>query len=116
MKIEIEVDNNNYSELVATYLPQIKDLSNDPIVKAISYVPANLAGSVIKHIPQSALDSLVSNIVKSKKKSILEALEHLAEKKGFRMELADICVKNISEESVPEEIFSEGPNEEESSV
>ena len=99
MKIEIEVDSINYSELVATFLPQIKELSNDPIVKAISYAPANLAGSVVKHIPQSALDSLVSNIVKSKKKTILETLEQLAEKKGFRVELTDISVKSDSEDT-----------------
>lgn len=98
MKIELEIKNINYSELVAVYLPQMKELSDDPIVKAISYVPSNLAGSVIKHIPQSALDSLVSNIVEKKKESIINSLEQLAEKKGFHMELADISVSSNSAE------------------
>lgn len=99
MKIELEVESINYGELIAAFLPQLKELSDDPIVKAISYVPSNLAGSVVKHIPQSALDLLVATIVEKKKKVILESIEQLAEKKGFHLALSDIHVNQVPDEN-----------------
>ncbi len=78
---------------MATFLPQIKELSDNTIVQAISHVPPELAGSVIRHIPQSALDALVESIVNSKKQDIMASLESLAEKKGFGLKLDDMFVR-----------------------
>ncbi len=49
MKIEIEIESIQYSELIAVFLPQIKELSDDPIVCAVSHVPPELAGNVIRY-------------------------------------------------------------------
>lgn len=93
MTVEIEVETIEYSELVAAFLPQLKDMSDDPVIKAISYVPPQLAGSVVKHIPQTALDTLVENIVNKKQDIIKQSLEELAEKNGFHIKLKNISVK-----------------------
>ena len=94
MIIEIEVKNIDYAQLTSVFLPQIKELSDNSIVQVISHVPSELAGNVIKHIPQSALDSLVELIVSKKKYEIMNSLEELASKKGFSLKLKNISVKS----------------------
>ena len=89
MEINIKVDDINYKQLVMKFLPMLPELSDEPLLNAVSYVPASLAGGIIDHIPQSVLDDLVVKLVEKKKEAILSGLENYMASKDIQIKLSD---------------------------
>lgn len=93
MNISIKIGEINYKELVIKFLPLLPELSDEPLLKAVSYVPPALAGGVIDRIPQNILDDIVVKLVEKKKDSILRGLEDYISSKDIHINLADIKVE-----------------------
>ena len=77
MKIEIEVDNIDYDNLVEQFLPVITDnlrASKNPVALLISNgMPAALAKTVIKGLSREKKDELVAEIINANSEKIKEA-------------------------------------------
>lgn len=77
MKIEIEVDNIDYDNLVDQFLPVITDnlrASKNPVALLISNgMPAALAKTVLKGLSREKKDELVAEIINANSDKIKKA-------------------------------------------
>jgi hypothetical protein len=98
IKIEIELKDIDYDNLIEQFLPVMTERlrqSNNPVALLLSNgMPASMAKMILKKLPPATKDQLTADLINSNKEQLVKLLADLAQQNNVRLDIGDLKAKS----------------------
>lgn len=94
IKVELELSDIDYDSLIDQFLPVVLEnmrQSDNPASRLVSSgMPASMARTLLKNLPQSTKDQLTVELINTNKEKIVPFLKDIAMKNSLQLTIGDV--------------------------